>query len=391
MINSARYLSNTVINDALKDHKMAFISGPRQVGKTTLSKQFLEHSGNYFTWDDIKFKRQWIKDPNYILDDLKDGPIVFDEIHKYRPWKGHLKGFYDLHGDKVKVIVTESARLDIYRRGGDSLLGRYLPFRLHPFSVAETHAPCGPSELFQKKNRTFPFDDIYHLSGFPEPLLKGNKGQAMRWSRLRLDRLVFEDFKDLRSANDLNAVRLVTDLLPLRVGSLLSLNSLREDAAVAYATLRSWVEILEALYYCFRIRPYTNKISRTLKSEPKIYLFDPLQVENPSARLENIMALHLLKACHFWTDSAQDFFDLHFVATKEKKEVDFLITKNKKPWMLVECKSNSKFPSSNLIYFKDRLKTPFNFQVLTGPEHDKVHKTQNVRVMNYELFLSYLL
>lgn len=389
MKTSTRYLSHTV-TDALDDHKMAFISGPRQIGKTTLAKQLLQHPENYFTWDDIKFKRQWVKDPHFLLDDLKTGPVIFDEIHKYRPWKGHLKGFYDLHGDKVKVIVTGSARLDIYRRGGDSLLGRYLPFRLHPFSVAETESPCHPDELFKVKNRTFPFDDIYHLSGFPEPLLKGNKGQAMRWSRLRLDRLVFEDFKDLRAANDLNAVRLLTDLLPLRVGSLLSLNSLREDAGVAYATLRSWVEILESLYYCFRIRPYTNKLSRSLKSEPKLYLFDPLQVENPSARLENIMALHLLKACHFWTDSAQGFFELHFVATKEKKEVDFLITRDKKPWMLVECKSNNKSPCPNLIYFKDRLKTSFNFQIVTGPECDKEYKTQNVRVMNYELFLSYI-
>lgn len=390
MKTSARYLSQAV-TDTLHDQKMAFISGPRQVGKTTLGKQLLEHPKNYFTWDDIKFKRYWVKDPNFILDDLKAGPVIFDEIHKYRPWKGHLKGFYDLHGDKVKIIVTGSARLDIYRRGGDSLLGRYLPFRLHPFSVAETLSPPDPDNLFKIKNRSFAFDDIYHLSGFPEPLFKGNKGQAMRWSRLRLDRLVFEDFKDLRAANDLNAVRLLTELLPSRVGSLLSLNSLREDAAVAYATLRSWVEILESLYYCFRIRPYTNKLSRSLKSEPKLYLFDPLQVENPSARLENIMALHLLKACHFWTDSAQGFFELHFVATKEKKEVDFLITQNKKPWMLVECKSNNKSPCPNLIYFKDRLKTPLNFQIVTGTEYDKEFKAQNIRVMNYETFLSYMI
>lgn len=391
MSKNTRYLLNTIASDALNDHKMAFISGPRQVGKTTLSKQLLMHSENYFTWDDVKFKRQWIKNPDFILDEIKAGPVVFDEIHKYRPWKGHLKGFFDLHGNKTKIIVTGSARLDIYRRGGDSLLGRYLPFRLHPFSVAETYNPRGAEDLFHSKNVSFSFDDLFHLSGFPEPLLKGNRASALRWSKLRLDRLVFEDFRDLRAVNDLNAVRLLTDLLPQRVGSLLSLNSLREDSSVAYATLRSWVEILEALYYCFRIRPYANKISRSLKADPKLYLFDPIQVENDSARLENIMALHLLKACHFWTDSAQGFFDLHFVATKEKKEVDFLITKNKKPWMLVECKSNNKNPSANLIYFKDRLATPFNFQVIKGSDYDKEFKTQNIRVMNYERFLSYLI
>lgn len=391
MKKDSRYLQNSIIDDALKDYKMAFISGPRQVGKTTLSRQLLTNEQNYFSWDDVKFQRQWVSNPKYILDEIGDGPIVFDEIHKYRKWKGHLKGFYDQYGDKLQIIVTGSARLDIFRKGADSLLGRYVPYRLHPFTVAETKSPCSPDEIFSKANTSYRFQDILNLSGFPEPLLKGKQEWAKRWSKLRLDRLVFEDFRDLRAANDLNAVRLLTELLPSRVGSILSLNSIREDSSVAYATLRSWVEILESLYYCFKIRPYSTKISRSLRSDPKLYLFDPLQLENESAKLENIMALHLLKACHFWTDTAQGLFDLHFVATKEKKEVDFLVTKNKKPWMLVECKSNDKNPSKNLIYFKDRLKTQMNFQVVTTQNYDKEFKSENIRVINYEKFLSYLI
>jgi predicted AAA+ superfamily ATPase len=390
MINTQRYLENTIKEDAIADKKMAFISGPRQVGKTTLSKRLLQFKENYYTWDDPVFKRQWTKNPSYILDHIQKGPIVLDEIHKYRPWKSHLKGFYDMHGPLVPIIVTGSAKLDIYRRGSDSLMGRYIPYRLHPFSVAESENPISVDKLFQMKSKKISFEDLMNYSGFPEPLIKGNSNWALRWSKLRLDRLVFEDFKDLKAANDLNAVRLLTDLLPERVGSLLSLNSLREDCAVAYATMRSWVEILESLYYCFKIRPFTGKLSRSLRSDPKLYLFDPLQVENPSARLENIVALHLLKACHFWNDSAQGKFDLHFVATKEKKEVDFLVTMNNKPWMLVECKSNNKHPSANLVYFMERLKTPYNFQLVLNKNFEKEFKNQNIRIMDYENFLSYL-
>lgn len=385
-----RYLKGVLTEDALNARKMAFISGPRQVGKTTLAKSLLQEPRNYLSWDQTEFRRAWVRSPEQALENVGKGPLILDEIHKDRKWKTRLKGVYDTHGDRLPIIVTGSAKLDVYRRGSDSLLGRYIPYRLHPFSVGETAAPPGPDQLFARRSNTFKWDDLLTLGGFPEPLLAGHKGKAERWSRLRLDRLAFEDTRDIKVLSDLNAFRILLDLIPEKVGSLFSFNSLREDVGVAYATVRDWVLLSEILYFGFFVRPYSKGLKRSLKAEPKLYLYDILQIPGSkrSARLENLTALHLLKACHYWTDSGQGLFELHFVRDKEKREVDFLITREKKPWMLVECKSNDTNPSPHLAHFSQALKPEFCFQLVDRIGFDREYRTQQIRILNYEDFFA---
>jgi len=385
----SRYLSNTIQDDAIKAGKMAFISGPRQVGKSTMAKALLTSSEQYFNWDSSRFRRQWVKDPAVAIGDEKSGTIVLDEIHKDRRWKQRLKGVYDVYGSELNIIVTGSARLDFYRRGGDSLMGRYLPYRLHPFSVGEQASPPPPSDFIERSQKPrFAWRDLMAFSGFPEPLLQANVLRAQRWSRLRLDRLVQEDVRDFRSVEDIQALKILVDLLPERVGSLLSINGLREDIGVAYATVREWTQILEVLYHCFLIRPYIGKLNRMVRAERKLYLYDVLQIENPAKRLENLAALHLLKACHYWTDSAMGDFQLFFLRTKDKVEVDFCITKNKKPWMLVECKSNSRSLSPALCRFQEQLKTEWNFQLVSELDYLKHHPRHEIYVGSYDRILS---
>lgn len=166
------------------------------------------------------------------------------------------------------ILVTGSARLDLFRRGGDSLMGRYLPYRLHPFSVGENEVAKRPETISSTADIRFLPEDLLLLSGFPEPLLSGRQAHARRWSRLRTERLLAEDVRDLRAVSDLAAMRVLFDLLPSRVGSLLSINSLQQDVGVAYATVRDWVTVFESLYQCFLVRPYATRITRSLRAAP---------------------------------------------------------------------------------------------------------------------------
>lgn len=388
-----RYLTSTICQDALKDGKMAFISGPRQVGKTILGKQLLKDKNNYFSWDQTEFRKTWAKSPEKILKKIGKGPILFDEIHKDRKWKSKIKGIYDTYSDELDIVVTGSSKLDVYRKGSDSLLGRYIPYHLHPFSVSEDHFPPKPNNILKEFKVSYKWEDLMALGGYPEPLLSGNEKKAQRWSRLRLDRLAYEDTRDIKVLSDLNAFRVLLDLIPEKVGSLFSFNSLKEDVGVAYATVREWVLLSEMLYYGFFVRPYSKSFKRSIKAGPKFYLYDILQIpkfEN-SKRLENLAALHLIKTCHFWTDTGEGLFELFFIRDKEKKEVDFLIIKDKKPWILIESKSKSKNLSPNLLYYSEKLKTPLNFQLIDDKRYDKKHRIQNIRVMGYEKFFSGLI
>ncbi|MDE0518567.1 MAG: AAA family ATPase [Bdellovibrionales bacterium] len=388
-----RYLQSAIQKDALKDRKMAFISGPRQVGKTTLGKQLLKDKNNYFSWDQTEFRKTWVKFPEKILENIGIGPILFDEIHKDRKWKSKIKGIYDTYSEELDILVTGSAKLDIYRKGNDSLLGRYIPYRLHPFSVSESRTPPHPDDILKTFKISYNWKDLMVLGGYPEPLLSGRENKAQRWSRLRLDRLAYEDTRDIKVLSNLNAFRVLLDLIPEKVGSLFSFNSLKEDVGVAYATVREWVLLSELLYYGFFVKPYSKGFKRSIRAEPKFYLYDILQIPKSehAKRLENLTALHLIKICHFWTDTGAGLFDLFFVRDKEKREVDFLITKDKKTWMLVECKSQSKNISPLLLYYSKQLKTPLNFQLVDENKYDKKHRIQNVRVMEYEKFFSGLI
>ena len=382
----SRYLKKAIEKDALASQKIAFIGGPRQVGKTTLVKSMVAPE-NYFSYDNASFRKLWSRQPENLFNTCVAGPIALDEIHKDRIWKRKLKGLYDLD-PKQTYLVTGSARLDLYRKGSDSLLGRYIPYRLYPLTVAETENPPAPGDVLINKKPVIPWRDLLDLGGFPEPLFQGNKAKAMRWSRLRMDRLILEDSRDILAISDLNRFRLLTDLMPEKVGSPFSINSLREDVGASYSTVRSWVMATEALYFGFFIKPYSKSVKRSLIAEPKFYLFDILSLpENSGQRKENLAAIHLKKACDYFTDTAQGHFELYYLRDKEKREVDFLLLKNKKPWILVECKSSEKTPDKNLQYFHEVIKPEKSFQLIDDNDYKKAYR-DGITVMSYEKFFS---
>jgi hypothetical protein len=387
-----RYIAKD-ISDDLKE-KMVFIGGPRQVGKTTLSLYIADNhykSYQYLNWDNREDRKDIIKSirkPEVTL-------IIYDEIHKYKPWKSYLKGEYDKHKQEFDILVTGSARLDIYRKGGDSLLGRYRYYRLHPFSLSEFLGKNPPYAAAKNLNFDGYSNEYYEASdillkfgGFPEPLFKQSEKDLRRWHNERADRLVRGDIRDIENIRELSSMQVLVDMLPSKVSSMFSVNSLREDLEVSHKTASLWLDILERFYYSFRIYPfYDNKI-KSLRKEPKIYLWDWSEIDDDGAKYENMIASHLLKLCHYLYDKEGYKAELSYIRDKEKREVDFLVTIDKKPWFSVEAKKTYAAVPGSLLYFKDRLSIPYNYLVVQEKGIDKIQK--DVRIISYDKFLSAL-
>ncbi len=386
-----RYLTDNIIED-LND-KMVFVGGARQVGKTTLAlkiitKQLTNYS--YYNWDFPPDRKKFMN-----LEFPGDNALmIFDEIHKYRKWKSLIKGIYDSYKAKYKIIVTGSARLNIYRKGGDSLQGRYHYYTLHPFSLAEL---CSIKNNFIPLNElTFNykginelnecFKQLFKFGGFPEILFKQSEKSLRRWHNEKLERLFKEDIRDVENIRDINSVKLLGDILPSKVASPLSLNAIRQDLEVSHRAITNWLNVLEQFYYHFRIYPYNIKVVRSIKKEPKLYLIDWSEIENESVKFENIIASHLLKFSDYMNEYEGYKIRLNYLRNVDKKEVDFLISSNGKPWFAVEAKLNETQPSPNIFYFKERLKIPYAFQVVIKKDIDFIK--DSVRVISAGKFLS---
>lgn len=393
-----RYLQYQIQTDALADGKIAFINGPRQVGKTTMAESLLsdlKQSSQYYTWDDDEFRKIWIKGPKDLLSRLKPGStVVFDEIHKDRKWKSKIKGLYDIFKNDLCFIVTGSARLDFYRKSGDSLQGRYFPYRMHPISVGETNRVKPPPETSWEENhaQSFPWKDLLQYGGFPEPFFSQNAEKIRRWQRLYRERMIKEDLRDLQEVRDVRLIESLALLLQERVASQLSYESIREDLSTSFESVKRWIDLLEALYFCYRIKPYSKNLNQSLKKEPKLFLYDWSLVSKEGARYENMVAGHLLKSCHAWTDCAMGEFELHYIRDKQKREVDFFVTKNGKPFALIEVKSNQSTPTPALLHYQKVLKPKFCIQVVKEEKRERRSSLQypDVQVISAERFLGAL-
>ena len=373
---------------------MVFVSGSRQVGKTTLARQIGQ---NYFTdkyaylnWDNRQDRKAILS--SAFSPDAK--LFIFDELHKYKSWKNYLKGEYDKRKDSINILVTGSARLDIYRKGGDSLLGRFCSYRLHPLSMAELLNKQSPKAVpykdisFYNTKRADKelFSALLKFGGFPHIFLKQSDRELRRWHNERMDRLIKEDVRDVENLRDLSSLQVLVEIIPGKVGSLFSLNSLREDLNVTHKTISLWVNILEKFYYHFRIYPFQSSIIKSLRKEPKIYLWDWSEVEDENARFENMVASHLLKFCHFLIDREGYKAQLYYLRDKEQREVDFLVAVDNKPWFCVEAKNSFKNIPSALRYFSHKLKIPFSFQVIKDKDVDFIK--DGFRIISANKFLS---
>lgn len=339
---------------------MAFIGGARQVGKTTLALDLLgsdadESHPGYLNWDDPRMRPR-IRNAELPAD---EPCLIFDEVHKYARWRNLLKGIWDTERSSRRIIVTGSARLDLYRRGGDSLAGRYRYLRLHPFSLRELEAAGQPADL----------DALLRFGGFPEPLFAASVTEHRLWQRERLSRVVRDDLRDLERVREISLLEHLVDLLPTRVGTPLSIANLRQHLEVDHKTVERWLQILEHLYVCFRIAPFGVPRIRAVKKEQKLYLWDWSSVPEPGPRFENLVASQLLKYCHLVEDTEGRPMELRFLRDTQKREVDFVVLQGRRPLFAVECKTGDRAVGTAVHYFADRTPIPRFYQVHREGRH----------------------
>jgi predicted AAA+ superfamily ATPase len=381
-----------IFDEKVHAGKMIFLSGPRQVGKTTFARNYLKQAADnvlYWNWDDPLVRREYQKNPRFIEPLIAASRnacpiVVFDEIHKQKNWKNILKGFYDVFKGRAIFFVTGSARLDFFRSSGDSLVGRYSSYRLLPLGLpeaagdlsiprADTPAIFTPAKdkvflktlmLFDEARGKKAFSRLLTFGGFPEPFIKADAGFSLRWRKDYASLLTREDIRDLTRIQDIRGVEHLLLLLPERIGAPLSVNSLREDLDVHHKTVTQWLDAFKKIYLVFSIKPWTEHVARAIKKEEKYYFYDWTFVESEACRFENMLAVMLLRMICRFNELGLGDFDLRYIRNKSKEEVDFLVVKDRKPFALFEAKTKETDIPSHAMKFSCALKVPY-YQVLS--------------------------
>lgn len=334
-----------IIKDLHK--KMVILVGPRQVGKTWLAHEIAKEFSHpvYLNYDSLPDRKTILEASWQDKTDL----IIFDEIHKMPYWKNHLKGIFDTRLPHQTMLVTGSARLDTFRQSGDSMAGRFFIHRILPFSPAELKPDPRSLDLELQLER----------GGFPEPLLDDDPQEAKRWRKQYIDGLIREDILDFSAIQDIKAIRQVLEMLRYRVGSPISLSSIATDIQIAPNTVKKYIQILESLFIIFRVLPFSHQIHRSIQKEPKIYFYDTgLVAGDPGIKLENLVAVSLLKYCWGQEDTQARGLVLHTLRTKDGKEIDFCLAEDNRMIQLVEVKRSDDQLSKSLLYFHQKYHVP---------------------------------
>lgn len=385
-----------------RDRQMAFVAGPRQVGKTTTCRR---HADDVLNWDNTDDRAVILAGPaataqRLALERLRSRPPVtlIDEIHKFGRWKAFLKGFFDTYGERSRLIVTGSSRLDIFRRGGDSLMGRYLLYRMHPFTVGEIVDQRLPDEerIVRAPRRIAEGEwmALWEHGGFPEPFTKRDRRFTRRWATLRRQQLVREDIRDLTHIHEISQIEALVMYLESHSGDQVIYSTLAGVVGVSVDTARRWVATLAGFYLGFTLQPWFTNVARSLRKEPKWFLRDWSLVADAAKRSETFVACHLLKAVEGWTDLGVGEFQLAYLRDKGKREVDFIVIRDGRPWFLVEVKQSDTQLQAALGHFQRQLGAPHAFQVVIDAEYvaaDCFARAGEPLVVPARTFLSQLL
>lgn len=353
-----RYQKQAILDDLQK--KMVLLSGPRQAGKTTLAKIIAQEfkSFIYLTYDHLEDRKILLKEAWLPSVEL----IILDEIHKMPNWQSYLKGVFDAKLPHQKMLVTGSVHLEDFHQVNNPLAGRYFVHRLMPLSPTE----C------DKVHVSYTLDHFLERGGFPEPFLAQSALEAERWRLQTINNLLREDVLEFENVHNLNAIRLVFELLREKVGSPISYTSIAEDVAISPNTVKKYIQIFEALYIVFRIAPFSRNIARSLLKEPKLYFFDTGLVKGDNGiKFENFVATCLLKHVLAKIDYRAENYELKYLRTKEQHEVDFVLVRDNCVEKMIEVKHANHSVSPTLHYFHEKYRFP-TFQVVKELRREKV-------------------
>ena len=368
-----RIYEDLIYNNLKKFNQMAFLIGPRQVGKTTIAKhiQTKYKESVYLNFDSLEDRKLIMSGqsfiekifPTTVLRDEKP-LVIFDELHKRPNWKNYIKGFFDLYKDYFDIIVTGSARLDVYQTGGDSLMGRYFQYHIHPLTVAELSSQSSTEPLSEND-----FSVLYRYGGFPDLYLNHSEQFSNLWQETRFKQLFYDDIRNLANLQEIYSLEMLAILIKEQAGQLLNCSSLAKKVGVTGQTISRWINILDRFYYCFTLKPWHKNVSRSLIKEPKVYLWDWSVIQDEGAKIENFLALHLLKFVHFFSEQGEGSYALFYLRNLEKQEVDFLITKDQQPYLMIESKTSEKNISKALLSFSEQIKPKYSFQTVFNMDY----------------------
>ena len=370
-----RLIFNHIQQD-LKE-KIILLSGPRQVGKTTLAQSL--HSNHSYLNYDVAEHRLIIEQnlwPKVVA------LVILDELHKMKDWKRWLKGIYDLkkasNNFGPNIIVTGSARLDIAKKMGDSLAGRHFSYRLNPLSIKEL-AGSIPNA----------FDRLMEIGGFPEPFLKNDLTFYRKWQTSHIDLILRQDLLDLEQVKLISKLETLVELLRSRVGSPCSYSSLSRDLQVDDTTIKRWLRILEHLFIIFKIVPYHKNVARAVLKTPKYYFYDIGKViSDEGKRFENLVALSLLSEIDFIKDTEGRKLNLNYLRNKEGNEIDFTIREEEQITHAIECKWTSNQPDKSFRVFFEKGKLKSNkYLQLMGQKTTSKEYPNGLKVLSAEKWL----
>lgn len=399
-----RMIGTYIFDPEMTANKMIFLTGPRQVGKTTFAKMWLESirsEDTYFNWDDPSVMMEYKKNPLYfrnVIDNkIKDKPVhlVFDEIHKHTAWRDILKGLFDTNRERMRLLVTGSSRLGFVRKSGDSLVGRYFSYQMFPLGLPEVvedfsyllqdERPFTDGEFLTRRAREADtkaaidgLEQLLTLGGFPEPFLKGSDRFHRRWQNDYKALLTKEEVRDFSRIQDIRGLETMVEILPTKVGSNLSILSLVDVLNVSHKTITNWIEVLKGVYLVFTISPWHRNIKRSIIKEKKLYFFEWPLVSDSGLRFKNFLAVNLLRMAARFTESGLGNFDVFYIRDKEKREVDFALVKDNTPIALFEAKESDSSISKPGRFYSKKMNIPL-FQI--------VHKAKKVEAFPGNCFV----
>ena len=369
-----RPLYRNLWRELTRENRMVFLAGARRVGKTTLGDMIAQSYPNhvYMNWEIPEDRTRMIRNPAFFEEvERKDEStpfVMFDEINRHRGWRKYLKGVYDRVEGDYQFLLAGSSRLDYPQRRGDSLAGRYYSLHLWPFTQAELgRANLSPEAFFENPQQVCMerqsdlralWQTLAEQSGFPEPFLSGRKTSYRRWSASYAEQLIREDIRDMTGVKGIADLETLYHLLPAQVGRLLSVPGLSQSLQVAYNTIRSWLMTLQRFFVVLGLSPWSRDVPRAIREGQKIYLWDVPRVRDAEARFENMVALELCRAVSSWNEMGLGRFSLNFIRTKDQLEVDFVVSDDGRPVLLVDARAQEHQPSAALMKFQAALKVP---------------------------------